>query len=125
MATSKTFGATTQVLGIIQGKIAFGGQISDSGVTANAQGRKIIPAGTPVGGADSFLENDQTALTVVNDATVQGILEHEVDVTAGPANGTVIVHGYININRLPAGVTISDDVKTALKPIGVQFIKRN
>lgn len=116
-------GAGNQVLGFVQGKVAFGILVGDTGVTAGSDGRKVIPAGTPVGGATSALENETAVLTVVSDGTAQGILEHDVDVTDGTANGTMIVAGYINENRLPSGVTISDAVKKAIP--AVVFFKRN
>ncbi|WP_054747990.1 hypothetical protein [Lentilactobacillus rapi] len=114
MTLVQNFDGPTQVLGFIANKVALGAVIGDTGVTADATGKKIIPAGTPVGGADSTLDNEQAVLTVVNDATAQGVLEFPVDVTAGQNDGTLIVNGYINANRLPQGVTISDDVKKSL-----------
>lgn len=116
-------GAGNQVLGFVQGKVAFGVLVGDTGVNAGSDGRKIIPAGTPVGGATSALEDETAVLTVVSDGTAQGILEHDVDVTDGTANGTMIVAGYINANRLPSGVTITDTVKKAIP--AVVFFKRN
>ncbi len=124
MTQVQTFDGPTQVLGFIANKVALGAVISNTGVIADATGKKIIPAGTPVGGADSTLENEQAVLQVANDATAQGVLEHSVDVTSGNADGTLIVNGYINENHLPAGVTISDDAKKALAG-NVVFFKRN
>lgn len=123
MTKIEHFGGTTQILGFIDNKVALGGLISDAGVTADKTGKKIIPAGTTVGGTTSFLDDEKAVLSVVSDATVQGVLEHEVDVTAGPADGTVIVEGYINEFRLPEGVTVSDEAKKALTK--VTFFKRN
>lgn len=65
---------------------AFTYQVSDAGVTANADGRKIVPAGT---------------VYPANDATAIGILLNDVDVTNGPQPGSVIVEGYIIESRLP------------------------
>lgn len=123
MTNIQHFGGTVQILAWTDGKHALGGLISDAGVTADSKGRKIIPAGTTVGGADSFLEDEKAVLSVVSDSTAQGVLEHEVDVTAGPADGTVIVEGYINEFRLPEGVTVTDEAKKALTKI--TFLKRN
>lgn len=120
----ETMGAPTQVLGTIANKVALGALISDAGVTAGTDGRKVIPAGTPVGGDESTLANEQAVLTVSNDGKAQGVLEHAVDVTEGPADGTLIINGFINENRLPAGLTISDEAKTALAG-KVVFFKRN
>ncbi|MHA3065642.1 hypothetical protein [Lacticaseibacillus saniviri] len=120
----ETFGATKQVLGTIANKVALGVVLGDAGVTADATGKKIIPAGTPVGGDQSTLEDEQAILVVSNDAKAQGVLEHEVDVTAGTGNGTLIINGYINENRLPASVTVTAEAKKALDG-KVTFFKRN
>ncbi|MGL9969433.1 hypothetical protein [Enterococcus sp. DIV1420a] len=107
---------------------AFGAQIKADGVTADTNGRKIIPAGTPVGGTTRFLDNEMAELVVTNtdtDATqTQGVLLYEVDVTAGTQNGTVLVFGFVNENRLDAKLTINDAAKKALEN-KVVFVKRN
>lgn len=107
---------------------AFGVQVSDEGVIANKNGRKIIPAGTPVGGDDSTLQNQQAVLTVTNDAAnaakTQGVLQWDVDVTEGVDNGSLIVFGFVNENRFEEGLVIADEVKIALGG-KVTFAKRN
>jgi hypothetical protein len=124
MAKVETFGATKQVLGFVANKVALGVLVSDEGVTADSFGHKVIPAGTPVGGETSTLADEQAVLKVVADGTAQGVLEHEVDVTAGQGNGTLVINGYINENRLPDGVAITDETRTALAN-RVVFFKRN
>lgn len=90
-------------------------QVANTGVSANADGRKIIPAGTPVGGATSVLETRNTVLAVTNTAsngaTAQGVLRHDVDVTNGNANATLVVRGEIDLSKCP---TIVAEAKTAL-----------
>ena len=107
---------------------AFGAQIKDEGVTTDSNGKKIIPAGTPVGGVVSFLEDEMAELIVTNtsgDASkTQGVLLYDVDVTAGTQNGTVLVFGFVNENRLDTALTIEADAKTALDS-KVTFVKRN
>ena len=75
-------------------------QVSNVGVAANAEGRKIVPAGT---------------IYPANDATAVGILFNDVDVTEGPQPGAVMVEGYVLTARLPVAPT--DEAKTALKEI--------
>ncbi|MBU5214364.1 hypothetical protein [Heyndrickxia oleronia] len=75
-------------------------QVSNVGVAANAEGRKIVPAGT---------------IYPANDATAVGILFNDVDVTEGPQPGAVMVEGYVLSARLPVAPT--DEAKTALKEI--------
>ena len=113
MTIKRDFISETQVLGNVQQKVALPGLISATGVTPNSFGRKVIPAGTVVGGASSFLDNSQAVLSVGQDAKAQGVLEHDVDVTAGDATGTVIVFGFINTARIASG-DVSADAKTAL-----------
>ena len=66
--------------------VTFTKEISDAGVTANADGKKIVPAGT---------------VWPANDATAEGIVFNDVDVTTGPQPGAVLVEGYIIEARLP------------------------
>lgn len=80
--------------------VAFTYQISNSGVAANAQGRKIVPAGT---------------VWPLNDATAVGILLSDTDVTEGPQPGSVIVDGWILEARLPVAPAAA--AKTAMKAI--------
>ncbi|WP_438491029.1 hypothetical protein [Paenibacillus sp. IHBB 3054] len=72
-------------------------QISDAGVTANAQGRKIVKAGTP------YPANDDTAI---------GIVFIDTDVTEGPQPGAILVDAWILEARLP--VALAAAAKTSL-----------
>lgn len=76
---------------------SFTTQVEQTGVTADAKGRKIVPAGT---------------VHPANDATAKGILLNDVDVTEGPQPGALLVEAYILEARLP--VAPSTDAKTAL-----------
>lgn len=94
-----------------------GVQVSSTGVST-VNGKKIIPAGTPIGGTTSALTGRGTVLSVTNSATnganAQGILRDDLDVTNGNANGTMIVSGVIDESKCP---TIDTTVKTALSHI--------
>lgn len=85
--------------------------IANTGVTAGTDGKKIVKAGTPLVGS---LTDRDTAFTVgAKDAAVVGIAEHDVDVTAGTANGAVIVFGFIDESKLDADVvTLLDTANT-------------
>lgn len=70
-----------------------------SGVEADANGKKIVKAGTPFPS---------------NDAKCKGYLLDDVDVTQGDAPGTYIYEGSIDSSKLKAaGVTVSAEAKTA------------
>lgn len=81
---------------------AFTYQISDSGVTADTEGRKIVPAGT---------------VWPANDATAVGILLNDIDVTTGPQPGAVMVEGWVLQARLPVAPAAA--AITAMK--GIKF----
>lgn len=96
------------------------------GVTDPATGRKIVKAGTPLTGD---LTERETAFVAVNKAgaslasNAKGILLHDVDVTTGNANGTLLIFGFVNVDRIDATVMEKNDeyVKEALK--GIYFLK--
>jgi hypothetical protein len=80
-------------------------QIDDTGITANAQGRKIVPAGT---------------VYPSNDAEAIGITYTDTDVTEGPQPGSVLIDAWILEARLP--VAPSATAKTALAAkSGIKF----
>lgn len=85
--------------------------IAATGVEAGSDGRKIVKAGTPLNG--SLLNRDEAFTVGVKDDDVVGIAEHDVDVTAGTANGGVIVFGFIDEDKLDASVvTLLDTTNT-------------
>lgn len=96
-----------------------GCQVGNTGMTADSNGKKIIKAGTPVGGTTSVFENRQTVLSVTNTSTdganAQGVVLHDVDVTDGNANATLVVRGMIDLLKLD--VTPVAEAKTALDKI--------
>ena len=68
--------------------------------------KKIVKAGTPI---KLDLTNLQTpAAAAVSDTAMNAVLLHDVDVTAGNANGTALLFGFVNLNR------VDTDVATAI-----------
>lgn len=68
--------------------------------------KKIAKAGTPI---KIDLMNLQTAAVKADGATaLNAVLLHDVDVTAGNANGTALIFGFVNVNR------VDSDVATAI-----------
>ena len=104
---SKSYGNEKQIL--IAPELAFtiGCLVGNTGVDANSNGRKIIKAGTPVGGSTSVLTNRQTVLTK-GEENAQGIVLHDVDVTDGDGRATLVVSGYVDLYK------VDDDVKTII-----------
>ena len=99
-------------------------QFSVGIVVSNAKfveegGKKLVKAGTPMVGN---LDARTTAFTVVggSDANkVQGVLLHDVDVTDGNANGTLLISGFVNTNRIDSTTKamISETVKAAIPTV--------
>lgn len=110
----------TQILFNTEPQVSVGIVVSDSGVTANSEGKKIVKAGTPLTGN---LEARSTAFTAGTSNAV-GVLLHDVDVTNGAENGTLLIFGFVNLDRLDSATAalITSDVKTALNA-KVTFIK--
>lgn len=95
--------------------------VDNAGITANADGRKIVLAGTILG---NNILTDQAnlakkAVTTTGVSNAEGILFNDTDVTYGPAQGAMTIHGFVAIDKLPVAPTA--DEKTALKQI--TFIK--
>ena len=83
-------------------------------VSANADGKKILPAGTIVGGGTGtgFLADSANKIGLQNDADAEGVLLEDVDVTYGDAYGAVLIHGFVNLDKLPTAPDAA--AKTAL-----------
>lgn len=88
--------------------------VDDTGVVANSEGKKIVPGGTIVGGG--FLA-DRTVKAVPSSDTVpaEGVLRYDVDVTYGPVPGAAVIHGFVDLNKIPTAPT--DAQKAALTQI--------
>ena len=79
--------------------------VGNAGVTAGADGKKIIKAGTPLYGSADVFMNRQTVLTISSTGTtIYGLARHDIDVTAGNANDTLLVAGYVDYLKLDEDV---------------------
>lgn len=92
--------AVGQILFNVQHQMSVGIKL---GKTSNAAqdigGRKIVKAGTPLNGD---LKARTTAFVKAVDSTnpAVGVLLHDVDVTDADANGTLLIFGFVNLDRL-------------------------
>lgn len=101
----KNYGKTEDINFLASARFqSFTEQVEDEGVTANAEGRKIVPAGT---------------IYPANDSTAKGILLNDVDVTEGPQPGAVVVEGYVIMERLPEAPT--PEAGAAMKEIKYRY----
>lgn len=92
----------------------------DSGTDTN----NVVKAGTPMKG-DLKDRTKQFEKDSTGDETV-GILLHDVDVTKGDNNGTLLLTGFVNLDRVDETTAqlITENVETALKG-NIIFLKDN
>jgi len=109
--------------------------ITNDGITEDENHRKIIKAGTPVGGVTSFLDDETAKLSVytapvtsssdsgtgssTTTPTVQGIVLHDTDVTNGDTSTTVMVFGVVGLKMIDDATQamLTQEVKDALPRI--------
>lgn len=80
-------------------------QIKQEGATDTEDGGKYVPMGT---------------VWPANDATAEGIVYEDIDVTTGDMPGSVVLAGRVYEDRLPAAISAA--AKTALAGKGFTFI---
>ena len=96
-----TFTATKQILANVELQSSVGCIVPQSlGVAVGT--KKIAKAGTPI---KIDLMNLQTAVVKAdNTNAMNAVLLHDVDVTNNEANGTALIFGFVNVNRLDLDV---------------------
>lgn len=108
-----TLAATKQILANVELQSSVGCIVPQTlGVAVGT--KKIAKAGTPI---NIDLMNLQTVVKKVDPDTagsgaaavpMNAVLLHDVDVTSGNANGTALIFGFVNVNR------VDSDVATAI-----------
>lgn len=97
--TKETFTAPKQILANVDLQSSCGCIVPQTlGVAVGT--KKIAKAGTPV---KIDLLNLQTPVTAA-ETEANAVLLHDVDVTAGNANGTALYLGVVNLNRVDTDV---------------------
>lgn len=103
--------------------VSFGVVVGNTGVNAGSDGKKILKAGTPITGdiearntAFQKATSSSSGEPAVTTSNAVGILLHDVDVTAGNANGAIVLFGFVDLDKLDAETfkLITAEVKTAL-----------
>lgn len=108
-----TYAAPKQILANVEMQVSVGCIVPQAlGVAVGSQ--KIAKAGTPI---NINLQNLNAAVKkpaaatsepAAAKVTMNAVLLHDVDVTAGAANGTALIFGFVNLNR------VDTDVATAI-----------
>ena len=117
----ETYGNTNQILFAIEHQVSMGVVVSNSLGVAEGT-KKVVKAGTPLTGnldarTTAFTAATAGSSTEASDAV--GVLLHDVDVTTGDANGTLLLFGFVNTNRIDAATKakLTDTVKAAMPMI--------
>lgn len=112
--TNTSLAATKQILANVDLQSSVGCIVPQAlGVVVGS--KKIAKAGTPI---KIDLMNLQTAAVKADGTTpLNAVLLHDVDVTAGNANGTALIFGFVNVNRVDSDVATA--ITTAVAADGV------
>lgn len=116
----ETAGAPVQILFNVQNQMSVSIQVAKAAGVVEGS-KTIVKAGTPLTGD---LTARGTAFTAAGESNAVGVLLHDVDVTNGAANGSLLIWGFVNLDRIDSGTQakITSSVKTALKG-SVWFLK--
>ena len=118
LVKTETIGAPEKQILIAEDsyKVTLGAVVTNTGITADSEGKKIIKAGTPLTGS---FEARNTAFVVADDNSANCVALHDVDVTAGETNATIVIAGVVDLNKLDASVqtALTSTVKGALNRI--------
>lgn len=94
------YGGPVQILFNVQNQMSVGIRVDDA-YSVTRDGRKIVPAGTPLSG-DLKARTTSFVKAVDTTAPATGILLHDVDVTGGDNNGTLLIWGFVDLNKVDA-----------------------
>lgn len=117
--TKTTMTAPKQILANVELQASFGCVVDDTvGVAVGS--KKIAKAGTPI---KIDLQNLLTPATKGASNDNNAVLLHDVDVTNGDANGTALVFGFVNLNRLESDVVSAIGTGTTMVNKLITFVK--
>lgn len=117
----ETYGNTNQILFAVEHQVSMGVVVSKALGVAEGT-KKVVKAGTPLTGnldARTTAFTAATAGSPTEASNAVGVLLHDVDVTTGDANGTLLLFGFVNTNRIDATTKakLTDIVKAAMPMI--------
>ena len=117
----ETYGNTNQILFAVEHQVSIGVVVSKALGVAEGT-KKVVKAGTPLTGNLDARTTAFTAASAGGDSQASdavGVLLHDVDVTTGDANGTLLLFGFVNTNRIDATTKakLTDTVKKSMPMI--------
>lgn len=121
----ETLAAPQQILFNVQNQMSVPILVDKTMASVTVDGRKVVKAGTPLNGD---LTARGTAFKAAADTTAPavGVLLHDVDITDNNANGTLLIWGFVNLDRLDSATAdlITATRKTELAG-RIWFLKDN
>lgn len=117
--TKTTLTAPKQILANVELQASFGCVVDDT-VGVAVGNKKIAKAGTPI---KVDLTNLLTPATKGASNDNNAVLLHDVDVTDGDANGTALVFGFVNLNRLDSDVVSAIGTGSTIANKLITFVK--
>lgn len=125
--TKVTGAAPVQILFNIQNQMSVS-IVVDDGYSVTRDGKKIVPAGTPLSGdltarATAFVKAKDATAAGNDGKAATGVLLHDVDVTNGDNNGTLLIWGFVDLNKLDSATAalITATRKSEMK--NITFLK--
>lgn len=95
--TKTSYGNPNQILANVELQASVGCIVPQT-IGVDEGKKKIAKAGTPL---KIDLENlNSDAVLADGTQVMNAVLLHDVDVTAGKANGTALIFGFVNLNRI-------------------------
>lgn len=114
------YGKPVQILANVELQYSVGCRVPKS-MGVDVDGRKIVKAGTPI----TIDLTDTSKNVAAATTTCNAVLLHNVDLTHvndnGAANGTALVFGFVNLNRVESDVATKLDAITDSEK--VTFVK--
>lgn len=96
-----TLTATNQILANVELQSSVGCIVPQS-LGVDVGNKKIVKAGTPI--KIDLMDLQTVAVKADEDTPLNAVLLHDVDVTNGNANGTALIFGFVNLNRVDSDV---------------------
>lgn len=99
--SKNTYVSTKQILANVEFQSSVGCIVPQTlGVAVGT--KKIAKAGTPI--KIDLMNLQAPAVKADGTVALNAVLLHDVDVTDGAANGTALIFGFVNVNRVEADV---------------------
>lgn len=121
----ETLAAPQQILFNVQNQMSVPVLVDKTMDSVTVDGRKVVKAGTPLSG-DLTARGTAFKAAVDTSAPAVGVLLHDVDITDNNANGTLLIWGFVNLDRLDSATAglITATRKTELAG-RIWFLKDN